>query len=89
MRRLAALILLLALTTSCGWGEIADQNVHRVIPRPDGVLVIYQQNWSRKRFRMPMDHGSATVDVAAVHQAFLYPADGSAPRAVPKPRSAQ
>ncbi len=79
--RFVAAALLLVLIAGCS--ETAYEHARMVVPRPDGVLVIYQKSWSRERFRMPMDHGSSHVETAAVHQAFFYPADGCAPRAVP------
>lgn len=54
-----------------------------VVARPDGVLVIYKKEWWKERFRAPMDHGSDQTVLAAVHQAFLYPAEGGEPRAIP------
>lgn len=82
MRRFLVATLLL-LTACSGLTEHSSEGGDRVIPRPDGVLVIYQKVWERNRFRMPMDHGSATETTAEVYQAFLYPANGGPPRHVP------
>ena len=83
MHRALLAPLLLLLTACSGLTEHSSEGGDRVIPRPDGVLVVYQKAWERNRFRMPMDHGPATETTAAVYQAFLYPADGGAPRPVP------
>lgn len=75
---LAALLLLLA---ACS--EHTLDGGSRVLPRPDGVLVIYQKTWYRDRWRLPMDHSAAEETTAQVYQAVLYPATGGPPHIVP------
>lgn len=78
---LAFAMLVLA---ACSWpGETEMFGTEQVIPRPDGVLIVYSKSWSRDRWRLPMDHGSSSVETARVHQAFFYPADGGAAQPVP------
>jgi hypothetical protein len=83
IRSLALASLILGLAACSGLGGSVMDSAVRVIPRPDGVAVVYSRSWWRDRWRMPMDHGAASVEVAEVHQAFLYPADGGAPRPIP------
>lgn len=83
IRRLLLALTMLGLTACSLAGETEMFGAEQVIPRPDGVLIVYSKSWSRDRWRMPMDHGASSVETARVHQAFFYPADGGAAQPVP------